>query len=616
MDNVHYIIEDINTYDIETYQDPYNNTVPYCISLILYNKTKSFYFEKDVDIVISSLSYITKECQSLEIEFFIHNLNFDGFILIDSLTRNAIEFKIFSVKTNLYWIKINYCSIQILFRCSFKILPWSLDKIGLMEGYKKFNYPYAFVNKDTLFYIGKTPSIEFWKSNDFENKDVWNLKEETIKYCERDVLILKKMLTSLSKLMTDEYANILLQNFSTPSIAHTLFFKKYNFLKIEKNLKIIFSNYIRQAYFGGRCEVFGNCYENEHIKYYDFSGMYGQCMEEEFHLGKPVFEVPKKIVEPGFYTVTYNSENFKYPILPIKNENRLMFVNGINTATFWFEEILLFQNYGGKIIEIKHALIYKNKGYPFKDFVQKFKSIREKGGYYNIFGKLMINSLYGSMALSDKEIYTYITQSEIEFKDVLTNYNIKNFYKINKFYVVLIEMDSKFRKKFKIEKENAKRNVSYACAISSKARIKLYNLFNMVEKDNGRLLYCDTDSVFAAYSKLDNRENIKNIKWIKFYKKGVFALPKSYALLDYDEKEEIKLKGFSNNTLKFNKFEELFFKNSNFIFKNQLFFDRKNFKIEIKENEKKLNFAVYKKRIFSYDKKDSEALIINENITL
>jgi chemotaxis methyl-accepting protein methylase len=43
--------------------------------------------------------------------------------------------------------------------------------------------------------------------------------------------------------------------------------------------------------------------------------------------------------------------------------------------------------------------------------------------------------------------------------------------------------------------------VAYASIISSKARIKLYNSFNDVIKDGGRLLYCDTDSIFAAYKK-------------------------------------------------------------------------------------------------------------------
>jgi hypothetical protein len=43
------------------------------------------------------------------------------------------------------------------------------------------------------------------------------------------------------------------------------------------------------------------------------------------------------------------------------------------------------------------------------------------------------------------------------------------------------------------------RNVSYASAIASKARIKLYKAFLEVIADGGRILYCDTDSIFSAY---------------------------------------------------------------------------------------------------------------------
>jgi len=44
-------------------------------------------------------------------------------------------------------------------------------------------------------------------------------------------------------------------------------------------------------------------------------------------------------------------------------------------------------------------------------------------------------------------------------------------------------------------------NVIYAAIITSKARIKLYKSFISVQNNGGRLLYCDTDSIFAAYKK-------------------------------------------------------------------------------------------------------------------
>jgi hypothetical protein len=86
-------------------------------------------------------------------------------------------------------------------------------------------------------------------------------------------------------------------------------------------------------------------------------------------------------------------------------------------------------------------------------------------------------------------------------------------YKINDIFVLIIDLDKKYKKKFGyIEKTNSKRNVSYASAITSKARIKLHKLIINVKKDGGRPLYCDTDSVFAGYDIKDDRTHILNNK--------------------------------------------------------------------------------------------------------
>jgi hypothetical protein len=49
--------------------------------------------------------------------------------------------------------------------------------------------------------------------------------------------------------------------------------------------------------------------------------------------------------------------------------------------------------------------------------------------------------------------------------------------------------------------ENTNSNVIYAAIITSRARIKLYKALKSVLQDNGRLLYCDTDSIFASFNR-------------------------------------------------------------------------------------------------------------------
>jgi DNA polymerase elongation subunit (family B) len=50
-------------------------------------------------------------------------------------------------------------------------------------------------------------------------------------------------------------------------------------------------------------------------------------------------------------------------------------------------------------------------------------------------------------------------------------------------------------------------NVTYPAIITSKARVKWWLAAKEIEKNGGRLLYCDTDSIFAAFK--DNQDNKK-----------------------------------------------------------------------------------------------------------
>jgi len=53
----------------------------------------------------------------------------------------------------------------------------------------------------------------------------------------------------------------------------------------------------------------------------------------------------------------------------------------------------------------------------------------------------------------------------------------------------------------KNDSEEIDSNVCIAAQITSKARIKLYKAFKNVIKEGGRILYTDTDSIFAAFKR-------------------------------------------------------------------------------------------------------------------
>jgi len=174
----------------------------------------------------------------------------------------------------------------------------------------------------------------------------------------------------------------------------------------------------------------------------------------------------------------------------------------------------LFHEKGGSVLKVINSLVYKKYEPVFTRFVENFNSLKEQGGYYKTLGKTIINSLYGSMALNSKNEIMYITFSDIEFREILEHMSVSNFYKINESFVICIKKDYKAAKFFKKAKYSnfSDRNVSYSAAIASKARIKLYRAMFDVIKDGGRLLYCDTDSIFAAYNINDKRAETSMFK--------------------------------------------------------------------------------------------------------
>jgi hypothetical protein len=119
------------------------------------------------------------------------------------------------------------------------MLPLSLRKlaktfqVNIQKGY----FPYRFVNKDNLDYIGMTPDISFF---DIKNEDklddneflkikmeiynnlistTWNLRSETIKYCIDDCVSLHQIIKKFNFLIFDSY-KLNINNYPTlPSLA-------------------------------------------------------------------------------------------------------------------------------------------------------------------------------------------------------------------------------------------------------------------------------------------------------------------------------------------------------------------------------------------------------------
>ena len=98
-------------------------------------------------------------------------------------------------------------------------------------------------------------------------------------------------------------------------------------LPAEQNLVL------KEAYRGGRCEIFGNPRAGEKILHFDFPGMYHSCLGGDFPIKKLRFcDKLTSIEQPGFYKVKLKL-SADMPVLPVKRD-RLLFPQGVVDGIF------------------------------------------------------------------------------------------------------------------------------------------------------------------------------------------------------------------------------------------------------------------------------------------
>ena len=154
--------------------------------------------------------------------------------------------------------------------------------------------------------------------------------------------------------------------------------------------------------------------------------------------------------------------------------------------------------------------------------------------------------------------------------------------------------------------------------ITSKARIKLYRAYKDVIKNEGRILYSDTDSIFAAFKKDVLNQKHGDVFWDEskedtVIEDCVFAIPKGYSLR-LKNSEITKLKGFSRNFIKFEEFKEIFYKEKE-IQSEQINFKKAGFILKFEKIEKTATLNNYTKRKFNLEKNETSPIFITQNMS-
>ena len=353
-------------------------------------------------------------------------MNFDGAIILSYLSRtDSYQYKTFLRSMSFYKIEIIFKNKTISFLCSYKLLPLSLSKISLsFTDLKKMPFPYNFAKIENLFYCGPVPDLFYWnnKSDYTEysllNKD-FDFKKYSLEYCINDVKITHLFLEKLNKILFVFGVDVSTV-YSGPSLSLKIFLKCFNEKRVSFSNSKLYDKIARKAYYGGRCEVYANPYDDDFVFHYDFTGMYAQCMQEKVGFGKySIKNCGFNIDIPGFYWIVFKSD-LERPVLPIhdvQDNYKLIFPNGDNlSGLYWFEEIKFFQEKGGVVLDILYSLEYQSFDFVFSSYVNFFSQLRDKGVAYSSFGKNMNNFLYGRLGLKEPDEHSFfILKSELDY---------------------------------------------------------------------------------------------------------------------------------------------------------------------------------------------------------
>lgn len=577
----------INVIDVETYGR--EKLIAYCCCIVYKNKKVVGYGD---DCITKIFDYIFAYCDNFTI-FFAHNLTFDGLVILNSIKSGfeIVEKGTLLRGCSIYTISFKKKNKIIKFQCSSKILPLSLKDIAL-----RLNLP----EKMNIDHNSITPS---------NYKEV-SVMESVIEYCKRDVYITQLFMFKINEELKNIYPGWWIWCYTISGLALRIFDKNFN-KHIKLNLSKVDDDLFRPAYYGGRCEVFGNPIKGDLIFHYDFSGMYTNRLKEIFPFGDyEILYDPLDISNPGFYSVEVESKSMKIPILPYrcKETKKLLFPNGRFSGVYWYEELHLFIKNGGKVLKIHWGALFKKEDYIFKDFSEFCIENRKKSKLNKILWKLIPNSFIGRLGLKSSEEKTLIIKDS-DYNPI--KYDVISDKKINDQWLVTI------RESGEVGKIN--NNVIYPSIITSKARIIWWVNANEIIKNGGRLLYCDTDSMFVSFKRNVIGEKHGDIEWEDNFndtiiERACFAGNKAYAIIS-NGKTNIKIKGIKNNELSFTEFEEKFYKSESIDFKFD-FFDKRLFNMKISEVIKNIKFSNYDKRHFSKDKKFTESINIFEDTLL
>jgi hypothetical protein len=364
--------------------------------------------------------------------FYIHNLgNYDVIYIYKILC----EFNL-NKKSEYYKLKTVYRDdVTLRLSISIKSSSNKIIKINLIDSLnilnaslanlseafkvntKKGIFPYKFVTKDKLNYIGETPGIEYYNTdfkdkikvsdyNEIYTKNNWDLRKETIYYLEKDLISLLEVLEKFSSSLFINHNIQMTECLTISRIALTKFLNYYlNESKIPLINKLQYFNFINLGCYGGITEVYIPFGIN--LNYYDVNSLYPfvalqsmpgiNCSYIENIDGKGL-ELKELF---GFFHAEVKANNNLYlGLLPIKTKMGLIFPNG-EFEGIWSSEELKFAEENGYEIKVIKGYNFNKVEDVFTKYVGELYELKSNTeGVEKAINKSLLNNLLGRFGMN------------------------------------------------------------------------------------------------------------------------------------------------------------------------------------------------------------------------
>lgn len=493
---------------------------------------------------------------------FVQNLYFEARHLIEFCVLHKYEYFVCNSGSQMLSFIINEFNVKFLDSQQFLQSSQDVAEIdyNINENYRKIDCKELFNLNFKKW--SKSDKEKVFQHNINDAKALLEIMSEYRKIIYENAGLDMLNSVSLATLALRSFRVTLKQKLQNPFI--TLFYDlehkrfTYKYQKFEEQ-------FVRKSYFGGRNEVF-NLNLLEKGIYIDRVSMYPSSMKfHKYPIGIGIWEndreklmniIKGKTEIEGFIECEIKPTKLKYPILPERIKNRILFTNCYRKNVYTIPELKFAFKKGYKI-KPKIGFLFEQSDYIFTDFVDKFFKIKSesKGGKRKT-AKILLNSCYGKFgeAFERKSVkmHYFLTQKEqIEFLQSNENLNIVKNVKNNEneIYISIESIDSTIIK--------SHMNVCIASYVTAYSRLALYEQLEFCEKHNIEVFYVDTDSfttsneilkVFKPSKELGGWDIENEFRFVKF------LAPKCYIFDCLNSKTQkyeykIKMKGIPKSKL-------------------------------------------------------------------